>query len=466
MKTNVKTSHKAMTHEGGRADPHQKPLVELTRAVSTCLLFENTFYEQGNDLAQRIADLCLQVTPEEIATLAVKARTDLKLRHVPLWLCVQLLKRKAGKLTGDTIATVVQRPDEMGELIALYRKHKRIPLAAQLKRGLALAFKKFSEYQLSKWDRDATVTLRDVLFMVHAEPKPRAEHDPLPEVVIAPAIEKPHYRRGPVARDTRPQAQAWKQLIDGTLASPDTWEVALSAGKDKKETWTRLLTEKKLGYIALLMNLRNILLAGVEQGLVESALLAGAKDSKALPFRFVSAYKHAPQYAQALSDAMQLAVTGTLLGSTVIVIDVSGSMDAPLSNKGTLTRWEAAAALAVLVRGLAPSCRVFTYSDTLIEIGNLKGLGLIERIGKQVHGGTQTEAAIKLVNQLCPGVDRMILLTDEQAHDGLCTSIAPKAYVINVAPYKPGLELGGSWVRINGFSERVVEWIQLQEQEG
>jgi len=35
----------------------------------------------------------------------------------------------------------------------------------------------------------------------------------------------------------------WKKLVENTLESPDTWEVALSAGKDKRETWERLLRE-------------------------------------------------------------------------------------------------------------------------------------------------------------------------------------------------------------------------------
>lgn len=432
MKTNIAVAYSAKTHEGGRADAHQSPLQELERAVSTCLLWEKTFYEKGNDIAARIAGLCTQVTPAQVSAVAIKARTDLKLRHVPLFLCVQLLRLKAGKLAGDTITAVVKRPDEMGELIALYRKEKRIPLAAQLKKALARVFPTFSPYQLAKWNGDAAVKLRDVLFLVHAKPKDAA------------------------------QAAVWKQLIDGTLASPDTWEVALSAGNDKKATWERLLTDKKLGYMALLMNLRNMSEAGVEPFLVESALREGAKGSKALPFRFISAYKHAPQYAQALSDAMEVAVEGELAGTTALLLDVSGSMDAVISNKSELKRYETAAALAVLVRGLSKSCRIFAYATSMAEIVNIKGLGLIDALkqGMQTLGwSTHTAAALKLLQEKCPSVDRVILLTDEQAHDGIHPLWASHGYVINVAPYKPCLETPGGWVRINGWSERIIDWI-------
>lgn len=438
MKTNIAVAYSAKTHEGGRADVHQSPLQELERAVSTCLLWENTFYEKGNDIASRIAGLCTQVTPAQVSALAITARTDLKLRHVPLFLCVQLLRLKVGKIAGDTIAAVVKRPDEMGELITLYRKEKRIPLAAQLKKALAQVFPTFSSYQLAKWNGDAAVKLRDVMFMVHPKPKD-AE-----------------------------QAAIWKQLVDGTLASPDTWEVALSSGKDKKATWERLLSEKKLGYMALLMNLRNMSEAGVTPSLVESALLAGAANSKALPFRFISAYKHAPQYAQALSDAMELAVSGELPGSTALLLDVSRSMVAAISNKGELKRYETAAALAVLVRGLSKSCRIFAYATNMGELANIKGLGLIDAVkhGMQTLGGsTNTEAALRLLQEKCPSVDRVILLTDEQAHDGIHRLWAKHGYIINVAPYQPGLETTGGWVRINGWSERIMDWILAHEQE-
>jgi hypothetical protein len=262
------------------------------------------------------------------------------------------------------------------------------------------------------------------------------------------------------------QAAIWKQLVDGTLASPDTWEVELSSGKDKKATWERLLSEKKLGYMALLMNLRNMSEAGVTPSLVESALLAGAAHSKALPFRFISAYKHAPQYAQALSEAMELAVSGELPGSTALLLDVSGSMDAAISEKGELKRYETAVALAVLVRGLSKSCRIFAYATVTAEIVDSKGLGMMDAVkhGMQTLGGsTNTAAALQYLQEKCPSVDRVILLTDEQSHDGIHRLWAKHGYIINVAPYAPGLETPGGWVRINGWSERVIDWVRAHE---
>lgn len=439
MRLNTATVHRAQTHEGGRADAHQNPASELERAVATCLLWENTFYEKGEGVADRIASLCAQVPAETIAELAVKACNDYKLRHVPLFLCVQLCKLASGRkdgLVSKTIAQVVQRPDEMGELISLYRKEKRIPLSGQLKKGLRAAFGKFSEYQFSKWNRDSAVKLRDVMFMV--SPKPVDDE----------------------------RAALYKAIAENKLTAADTWEVSLSAGSDKKETWERLLTEKKLGYMALLMNLRNMEQVHVERSFVESALLEGARKSKALPFRFVSAAKHAPAYAQTLSEAMCLALTDApkLKGSTLLLVDVSGSMDAPVSGKSELMRLDAAGALGVLLREVCESCRVFTFSTALVEVQNFRGLPLLAGISQsQQHGGTELAGALRRLQGYIPKADRVIVITDEQSSDGNGANWTPRGYICNVAPYKPELETAGGWFRVNGWSERIVDWIRAEE---
>ena len=435
MRSNTPTIHQAATHQGGRADAHQSDLTELRRAVSTCLLFEQTFYENGSDIAARIADLCTKAESGEIATLARQARTEMKLRHVPLFLCVQLARKRWAALA-PVLEDVIQRPDELAEFLSLYWTPSRQPLSGQVKKGLAAAFRKFSAYQLAKWNRANAITLRDVLFLCHAKPKD-AE-----------------------------QAETWRKLIDNTLPVPDTWETALSSGQGKRESWERLLRDRKLGYMALLMNVRNMASVGVPQSLVENALRDGAPNSKALPYRFIAAYKHAPQYAQALSDAMESAVQGELSGDTAVVIDVSGSMNDALSTKGETQRWEAAAGLAVLLRKMCASCRIFVYSHNCVEVANLHGMGLVATIQNLVGGCTNTALALSRVKQVCPGLNRVVLITDEQASDGMIQNWAEYGYIINVAPYRPGLEACRyGWVRINGWSERVVEWIASHEAE-
>src|ERR1035437_3729598 len=206
-------------------------------------------------------------------------------------------------LVAETLARVIQRADELSEFVAIYWAGGRQPLSAQVKKGLAGTFGKFDEYALAKYDRAGAVRLRDVLFLSHAHPVDEA------------------------------QAALWKRLAENELATPDTWEVALSAagrgeGDSKREVWERLLAERKLGALALLRNLRNLHTAGVSEELVVGAL-AALKTDRVLPFRFLAAARSAPQWEEALEAAVFRALEGRkakLAGQTVLLVDVSGSM--------------------------------------------------------------------------------------------------------------------------------------------
>jgi 60 kDa SS-A/Ro ribonucleoprotein len=443
MKTNSRAVNTNRTHEGGMAAIKISPEKQLERLVATCMLFENTFYEKGSSAAQAIAEASKAVSVEFLSTMAMRARSEFKLRHVPLWLLVLLNERRAEcqpRFVADTIASTIQRPDEMGEFLSLTSKRngdgdiKKI-LTAQAKKGLAKAFSKFSEYQIAKWNRDSAIKLRDVLFLCHAKPVDDS------------------------------QKAVFKALIDGTLAPPDTWEVALSGGADKKETFERLLSDNKLGYIALLMNLRNMDEAGVDPDLVDRALVSKASGSRALPFRFVAAAKHAPAHIDALDQALGLALSDEepLKGTTHLLVDVSGSMIDKLSGKGDTARIDAAAGLAALLRGICQRIRIWTFSGDVMEIPTYRGLALAEYITNDIRWtGTYLRRAM---GSLPGGADRVVVITDEQTHDGIGEIKANRGYVINVAPYSPGLGINGNAVRINGWSERVVDMIRYLEDE-
>lgn len=435
MRTNTRAINLNRTHEGGMAAPKQAPEVELRRAVASCLLFEQTFYESGSDIAARIADLVKRVPPETVSALAIEARSKWGLRGVSLFLARELARNSRGPLVGKTIEAVIQRADELSEFLSLYWLSGRQPLSAQTKKGLARAFRKFSPYALAKYNRDGKVHLRDALFLSHAKPKD-AE-----------------------------QAATWKSLVDKTLAAPDTWEVALSAGTDKRATWERLLTEKKLGTLALLRNLRNMESVGVDRTLILGALTSTSARG-ILPFQFISAWRAAPAFARGIETAMLAALTDAerLPGSTVLVIDVSGSMSDPLSARGTLMRVDAASALAVLLSEVVIDLRIFTFSERVAEVPASRGLALVEMIdNSQPHSSTYLAQAINTLAQHGVRSDRLIVITDEQTHDGLVGPFASHAYIVNVAPYKPALDTSGGWTRINGFSERLVDWIRMSE---
>lgn len=430
------------TNEGAKAS-HIKPVDELRRTVMACMLWESGFYESGEAVAERLKRLVTLCNPHDVAEIAIEAREKQHLRHVPLLLVRELArdsKRCADGLIANTLCRVIQRADEPAEFLAMYWNGSgRKPISKQVKKGLAKALTKFNEYQLAKYNRESAVKLRDVLFMVHAKPK---DDD---------------------------QAALWKRLVDGTLATPDTWEVALSSGADKREAFERLLRDGKLGYLALLRNLRNMQAAEVDSSLVFDALAAGAAKSKALPFRYVAAARAVPAWEPQIDAAMQVAMAGLdkLPGRTIVLVDVSGSMDEKLSAKSDLKRLDAAAALAVLVRGICADARVFTFSEALAEVPPRSGMALIDAIVRsQPHRGTYLGGALEaLKTQAKAQADRIIVITDEQSADAVGKPIG-RGYMLNVATDKNGVGYG-DWTHVSGFSEAVVGYISATEaQEG
>jgi 60 kDa SS-A/Ro ribonucleoprotein len=420
------------THEGGAARA-VTPELQLRRSVLACLLWESQFYEDGVEIGGRLQELIPKVAAERVAALAIEARGKMKLRHAPLLLVREMARHKTHRaLVSATLERVIQRADELAEFVAIYWKDGRTPLSAQVKKGLAAAFRNFDEYQLAKYHRAEPIRLRDVLFLCHAKPRDEV------------------------------QAGLWKRLVEDRLVTPDTWEVALSAtkGESKRGAWERLLNEHRLGALALLRNLRNMKQAGVDEAMVLDAV-ARMKTSRVLPFRFIAAARHAPQWEEALERAMLASVSlqEKLPGRTVLVVDVSGSMTAPLSRRSEMLRTDAAYGLAILLREIAERVTIYSFSDRLVEVPARRGFALRDAIdASQPHNATYLGAALK---RLEGDYDRLIVLTDEQAHDDVADPRG-RGYMVNVGSYKNGVGYG-KWTHIDGWSEAVVEYIRELE---
>lgn len=449
------------THEGAVAVSID-PVQQLRRSVMSCMLWENEFYEDGQSIADRIANTVKEVLKQKggaemVAGIACEARSKMKLRHVPLLLLVALIRAQtdaARAVVADTILNVIQRPDELGELLSLYWKEKKQPLTAQMKKGLASAFRKFDAYALGKWNSDnSAVKLRDVLFLTHGKPQDEA------------------------------QAEVWKKLADKTLESPDTWEVALSGGADKKETFARLLREASLGAMALLRNLRNMQEAGVDMGLIREGL-SKMKTERVLPFRFITAAKYAPKLEPELEQAMIrcLASQTKLPGKTILIVDCSGSMHGQISAKSELDRLSAAAALAMLLREVCDEVAVYaTAGDDAMRIHAtmlvpprhgfaLRDLLSYNETSRKIGGGgIFLKQVIEYVREHEKGTaDRIIVFTDEQDCDLVNKPASAKPfgknnYLINVASAQNGIGYG-PWTHIDGFSEAVVDYIAHSEE--
>jgi hypothetical protein len=182
-----------------------------------------------------------------------------------------------------------------------------------------------------------------------------------------------------------------------------------------------------------------------------------------LPFRFLAAARYAPQWEEPIEQAMYKAIAGRekLAGRTVLLVDISGSMDAPLARRSEMLRLDAACGLAVLLREVCDAVEVYSFSDKLVQLPSRRGFALRDAlVSSQPHAGTKLGHALA---SLRTAYDRIIVITDEQSHDRVP---APKArgYVINVASARNGVGYG-AWTHIDGWSEAVVDYVRSLEVE-
>lgn len=422
-----------VTHEGGKAS-HINPEQQLRRLVMSCMLWEQSFYVDGTTIAEQIQLTIPKVDPLKVVKIAVEAREKMNLRHVPLLIVREMARLPAYKrYVSRTLQRVIQRPDELSEFLAIYWAGKRAPLSAKVKQGLAQAFTKFDEYALAKYNRDGAIKLRDVLFLCHAKPVDET------------------------------QDALWKRLIKNELVTPDTWEVQLSGGADKKEVFERLMSENKLGALAFLRNLRNMREAKVDEELIKTYSNQVFID-KVLPYRFIAAAQTNPQFEPILENMLYRSVENKakLKGKTILLIDNSGSMGNPMSQKSEMKCIDAACALAILLRELCDSVHVYAFSDDCKLVPPRRGFALRDAIKSSLHPcSTNLGKALHHVNFTHPAYDRVIIITDEQTSDSVGKPNG-KGYILNVASNQNGVGYA-NFMHINGFSSAVIEYIQEYE---
>jgi hypothetical protein len=202
---------------------------------------------------------------------------------------------------------------------------------------------------------------------------------------------------------------------------------------------------------------------GVSNELIKESLNS-MKTERVLPFRFITAARYAPFLEPSLEVAMFRCLEGKekLKGKTILLVDVSGSMDQPISAKSEMTRMDGACGLAVLARELCDEVNIYTFSNNCVPVPTRRGFALRDAIiNSQLHSCTYLGKALESIAHL--DADRLIIFTDEQSHDRLRDPLC-KGYVINVASYQNGVGYG-AWNHVDGFSEAVFDFIIELERE-
>ena len=206
----------------------------LVSAVLTTMFGEPKFYGTTDNDIVRLAVQCAKADPEFLCKLACYARNEGNLRSVShVLICV--IAHEASTYTRAAIRNVCIRPDDITEIMACYLSMYGKPFPNAMKREIAEVIQKYDEYQLAKYAGEKkSVSLRDVLRITH--PVPRNEET----------------------------AALFRKVLDGTLQTPYTWEKELSARGNTRQVWEELIASGKVGYMALLRNLRNIVKSGAD----------------------------------------------------------------------------------------------------------------------------------------------------------------------------------------------------------
>ena len=454
LKKTSKFEEERLAGGSGALAAKQSNTALLRRAVLANLLWEDVAYMDGIKVAEEIQRLIPLCPAEDVYYIALEARTMQKLRHTPLFLAVEMCKYPEHKMfVQDLLPQIITRADMLTDFLAIYWKDGKKPIANQAKKGLAKAFHNFNEYKFAKYDRDAAIKLRDVMFLCRPKPKNQYEQT------------------------------LFKKIADRTLAIPETWEVLLSTGKDKKESWTKLITEGKIGGLAMLRNIANMRRANVDKKVINEGL-EKLKSSMLMPLDFLKANKMNPEFSRQIEDAMisSYANLPKLKGKTLFIVDVSGSMHESMSAKSDFSRYDAACAMAMLAANQCEDYEIVcTAGNDYTHIGEhehipypQKGFGIFEQIHSTNRrigsGGIFTRQCLEWCNDKFKGqkFDRIIVFSDSQDCDFLNKRI-PKPfgtynYICDVSAHTKGVNYRGVWTaEISGFSEHFITFIAAME---
>lgn len=474
-----------LSHEGGvlYKSSHE---FELYSLVVTELL-EDKFYESTDKRTTRLRSLISQCDPEFVMKLAIYAREDMHLRSVPLFVLVTLHVTRPDVSMHKALTRVIQRADEITEALACYDSlkthgNKSIrPISHQIIKGVSSAFTKFDEYQFGKYNSKKSITLKDALRLTH--PKPTS-----PE-----------------------QSELYAKIANDSLATPYTWETELSAvgqglANDtlkqdaKRAKWEELIDSGKLGYMAILRNVRNMLDVSISVQHIEkvAAVLESPEQiakSKQFPFRFYSAAKslvhntnpRASRIVSALDTALRLSAANieffAKTDSVLFACDLSGSMQSPLSSKSDMEYIEVGAVLASIAQESVRYYSTVAFASSMRYVQLIPGSPLLNttvilKDGYKLGGGTDFQQVLEelLRNPGRAGFDKVCVFTDCQINSlgydvmtlwNKYKKLHPtsKLYVFDLSGYGLKLAPDGntSVTQVSGWSDKVFDMVNYIE---
>lgn len=479
------------TYEGGKA-VQRTPQQELF-VLCASFLNEDNFYETASDTRKRLEELAVKVCDDTdwCLNLITWLRGDGGLRTASQLTAIALVHARLAKgLNGHNrqlISASIRRPDEGPALLNAYKiTYNTLP--KPVKRGVADALANLTENGWLKWNgktEKGSVSLTDAIRLTH--PTPKDEHqDKLFDLIVNKHTDEEREQLLTSLPVIAARERFNKLTADGKLVAltgDNATELIRSARlthetifsqlgalnpEDASKIWLHLIPD--MGYQALLMNLRRIITAcGEDSDPVRLAVERISRPEDAgyapLPISFLSAYRNVPDIAHpylAKASRYSLRHVPELTGRTLIMVDRSGSMDWPLSQRSTLTRYDAASMFACALGLKNRNSVVVPFEDHAYEPILLEGddpLAMLDRFGQPV-GGTHVGSSTRQAYESYGPFDRVIVITDEQTSWGDTVQVKDAVphdiplYVWNLAGYHGALSLGDrNRVNLGGLSD-------------
>lgn len=474
-KINTKSTHTTrITNRAGGEGYTPASKEKLLNIASTCLFNEPKYYGSVESEMFQAAEDVAEKDPKFLLQIAAYLRSEMYLRTTPVALAAFAANiPECKQYIREYMPKVIQRADELNEMIAAQLEIFGKPVPNAMKKGVADSFVKFDEYQFAKYNRKGKVRFKDTIMITH----PKEPSDLI------------------------------KKILDDKLKVPYTWETELSEKGNKPEVWQKLIDSKKLPYMATLRNLRNILQAGVSDEHL-SKVINYIKDpesvhrSKQFPFRFYSAYKELQSTSNsrisdvldALDEAMAISYENIphMKGTTLIACDTSGSMNSPISGRSSIAQIEIGIILGSATHKYTDKAFTGCFGDYW-KIYNMskKSAGIIANVpriiqqSQEVGWSTNGHLVPQWLNEHKEHVDRILMFTDMQLWDSsgwngssntvrnemqkYWKDINPdcQVYMFNLNGYgEVSFPEGTKNVTyINGWSDRVLKFIEANERD-
>ena len=488
-KQTVAEATRTTNYEGGEAfDPADPRLALYKRTINQ--LLEGSFYETDDEQLAAVVrrfDAAADEDPEFVLKLAAYARQELYLRDIPQVLLVLAANDDRFKddspesLIREWAPAIIQRMDETATALAIHDQLFGGTAPWPLRRGIEDALVSMADaYTLGKYELSRReVTLHDVFNRVHPKPV-----DADQEVLFE------EFMRGDL--DDYPDVEP--------LPSPNTWKTVISERGNTQDAWETLLEDDEytLPIFASIRNLRNMLEAGVDEDTVVDHLdLEAVRHASLFPFRYYQAYTalqdadvQAPTVEQWLEDAIDVAVETVPggFGDTFVAVDLSGSMDHPLSANSTLRLKEIGALFGAIladqgaeVGGFGDDFQtVSMHVDTPILQRQAAVLAIDEDVGHSTNGWK----AITHLHDRGDAVERIVVFTDMQIWDNTpftardsqtvkdvfdayrdAVSSDTALYLVDLAAYGDLVTPEGyeNVYNISGWSEHILSFIEHAE---